>query len=159
MKKIGILYFGIMVSLCSFAVWTAIWLGNKFFPTEKVITLSPLSVSARYDFSKADYAMRQYTGVRVTAYTNVHAQTDGTPNITASGRGVYEGAIAVSQDFIKSKEIRYGDLLCIKGRDCYIVEDCLHERFKRQVDIFTFDAKKASNTHFKADIEVYGVVR
>ena len=71
-------------------------------------------------------------------YTNDVKMTDSTPNIMASGKRVYEGAIAVSRDLLDY--VKFGD--CVKlGNDYYIVEDVMNSKHRRAVDIFTFDKK------------------
>ncbi len=70
-------------------------------------------------------------------------------------KGVREGIVAVSYDFINKGLIHYGDLLYI---DCfskwYLVEDTMNKRFTKRVDIFLFDKEKSNKINKKCNIKV-----
>lgn len=101
--------------------------------------------------------------VTVTAYNNHKDQTDSTPNTMASGRHVYEGAIALSQDLLAEYKIKWGDVVCLqKPGLCYIVEDTMNSRYDNRVtpgsgnraDIFMFSREKALRTHYKTKLKI-----
>lgn len=114
-----------------------------------------ITISNTFNLSNAEYTERIFKDIIITSYNNDPAQTDDSPNVTATNRGVREGIVAVSYDFINKGLIRYGDLLYI---DCfgkwYLVEDTMNKRFIKRVDIFLFDKKESSKINKKCNIKV-----
>lgn len=114
-----------------------------------------ITISNTFNLSNAEYTERIFKGVIITSYNNDPAQTDDSPNVTATNRGVREGIVAVSYDFINKGLIHYGDLLYI---DCfdkwYLVEDTMNKRFTKRVDIFLFDKEKSNKINKKCNIKV-----
>lgn len=114
-----------------------------------------ITISNTFNLSNAEYTERIFKDVIITSYNNDPAQTDDSPNVTATNRGVREGIVAVSYDFINKGLIHYGDLLYI---DCfdkwYLVEDTMNKRFTKRVDIFLFDKEKSNKINKKCDIKV-----
>lgn len=114
-----------------------------------------ITISNIFNLSKAEYTERVFKGVVITSYNNDPNQTDDSPNVTATNRGVREGIVAVSYDFINKGQIHYGDLLYI---DCfnkwYLVEDTMNKRFTKRVDVFLFDKEKSNKINKKCDIKV-----
>lgn len=112
-------------------------------------------IDNKFDLSKAEYTERIFKDVDITSYNNNSAQTDDSPNVTATNRGVREGIVAVSYDFINKGQIHYGDLLYI---DCfskwYLVEDTMNKRFSKRVDIFLFDKEESLKINKKCNIKV-----
>lgn len=83
--------------------------------------------------------------VTITAYNPVEAQTDTTPNITASNKEVRHGMIALSRDLEKDFGFEFGDLITIYNVGVFEFEDRMNKRWKRRVDILMKnkdDAKK-----------------
>jgi hypothetical protein len=70
--------------------------------------------------------------VLFTVYNPVPEQTDSDPLITASGRKVKHGDLAVSRDFLKSGFVIYGDsvYILLKVR----VTDTMNSRYTNRVD-------------------------
>ena len=102
-----------------------------------------ISIFVRYKFdADTGIIIRQYNNMTITCYSNRKEETDGTPNNTATGRTVYDGSCAVSQDLFR-KEIFPGDIVYVKklGR-FFIVEDTTNQRHKRLIDIFYFRDEK-----------------
>lgn len=114
-----------------------------------------ITISNTFNLSNAEYTERIFKDVIITSYNNDPAQTDDSPNVTATNRGVREGIVAVSYDFINKGLIHYGDLLYI---DCfskwYLVEDTMNKRFTKRVDIFLFDKEKSNKINKKCNIKV-----
>lgn len=114
-----------------------------------------IAISNIFNLSNAEYTERIFKDVIITSYNNDPAQTDDSPNVTATNRGVREGIVAVSYDFINKGLIHYGDLLYI---DCfskwYLVEDTMNKRFTKRVDIFLFDKEKSNKINKKCNIKV-----
>lgn len=101
--------------------------------------------------------------VRATGYNSYAAQTDSTPDITATGARTRTGIIAVSRDLL-GDDIPYGSLVRIRdlgnfynGRNAgrfqslldsqglFIVEDTMHARKRNQVDVWFADYASAVN--------------
>ncbi len=57
---------------------------------------------------------------------------------TANGDGITRYGVAVSQDLIKTGALRYGDVICVEGISCRVVNDCMNARIKRSVDLMVF---------------------
>lgn len=114
-----------------------------------------ITISNTFNLSNAEYTERIFKDIIITSYNNDPAQTDDSPNVTATNRGVREGIVAVSYDFINKGLIHYGDLLYI---DCfnkwYLVEDTMNKRFTKRVDIFLFDKEKSNKINKKCNIKV-----
>ena len=102
-----------------------------------------ITIPVRYKFT-ADIGIiiEKYTGFTITCYSNRKEETDDTPNHTATGRMVYDGSCAVSQDYFR-KKIFPGDILYVKELDrFFIVEDTTNPRHKKLVDVFYFRGEK-----------------
>ena len=114
-----------------------------------------ITISNTFNLSNAEYTERVFKDIVITSYNNDSNQTDDSPNVTATNRGVREGIVAVSYDFINKGQIHYGDLLYI---DCankwYLVEDIMNKRFTKRVDIFLFDKEKSNKINKKCNIKV-----
>jgi len=87
---------------------------------------------------------RKQGSASISAYSATTSQTDIEPHIMASGKRVYEGAIASGDRRIPlGTKVKIGDIV-------YTVEDYMNKRYddlakhgKRYFDIFMNDAKKA----------------
>jgi len=113
-----------------------------------------LTIPIRYKIDITDVIITK-ENVLVTCYSNRPQETDNTPNITATGRLVYSGSCAVSQDMFK-KTIRPGDLIYIVKLDrWFIVEDTTHARHQKLVDVFYFkDEPKPFDGAIRSDIYI-----
>lgn len=78
----------------------------------------------------------------VTSYRSVPTQTDSSPWITATGERVTVRGCAVSQDFITSGELKYGDLLYIEGIGYRFINDTMNKRCKHQIDVWVLSAEE-----------------
>ena len=65
----------------------------------------------------------------VTGYSSTPDQTDDTPEIMASGKRVYDGAIACPRKYL------FGTRVKINGKE-YVCEDRMHIRFDDRFDIW-----------------------
>jgi 3D (Asp-Asp-Asp) domain-containing protein len=81
--------------------------------------------------------------VEITAYNPVMGQTDETPFIMASGKTVYQGAVALSRDLERDLGLKFGDTIEIDGFGQFMFEDRMNRRWKRRVDILLFCPEKA----------------
>lgn len=85
--------------------------------------------------------------VVVTGYSSTPDQTDSTPFLTASMTQVRRGVIALSRDLIRTYNprapFRYGDRVTVEGIGEFVVEDTMHERYRRRADIWFESADEA----------------
>ena len=92
--------------------------------------------------------------VEMTAYTSVPAQTDGTPNLTASGAPTAPGTVAVSRDLLG--RFPYGSeiaVLAVSGPECggYVpdtpltVADTMNARLENHIDVWLETTEQARN--------------
>jgi 3D (Asp-Asp-Asp) domain-containing protein len=72
----------------------------------------------------------------LTSYRSVPSQTDNSPWITSIGERVSIRGCAVSQDFLKSRELKYGDLLYIENIGFRFINDTMNARYKKSIDIW-----------------------
>ena len=79
--------------------------------------------------------------VIITAYSSTPDQTDNSPYITASGRKVRPGILAVSRDL--KGILNFGQIVYLEGIGYFVVEDVMHERWTNRVDIW-FSSKRAA---------------
>ena len=72
--------------------------------------------------------------VTVTAYSSTPDQTNSEPLITASGKRVCYGVLAVSRDL--KKILPYGSKVKLEGIGVYWIFDLMNSRYRRRVDIW-----------------------
>src|SRR5574343_1770020 len=94
--------------------------------------------------------------VDATIYNAEVDQTDISPFITASGYVINdtnpgaERIVAVSQDFIKNKWLKYGDTILVTGvgnlSGKWIVRDCMNKRFTKTIDLLVNKGTKCWGT-------------
>ncbi len=77
--------------------------------------------------------------VTVTAYHHC----PGSKGITASGRRVARGMIAVSRDLRKNLELRYGDKVLLHGMGVFEFQDLMAARWHKKVDVYLDNQRKA----------------
>lgn len=73
-----------------------------------------------------------------TSYQPVKGQTDDSPTWTANGDRTTKNGVAVSQDYIKSGLIKFGDVLYIEGVGYKVVNDVMNIRHKQRIDVLVF---------------------
>lgn len=84
---------------------------------------------ADIDIEKSFIATKK---VVITAYSSTPDQTDNNPFVMANGKRVHDGAIAAN--FLPfGTKVRIPDLY---GDKIFVVEDRMHERFSKRVDIW-----------------------
>lgn len=57
---------------------------------------------------------------------------------TSDGENVSELGVAVSQEYLNSGLIHYGDCLYISGVGFRLVNDCLNSRYTKRIDVFVY---------------------
>lgn len=79
----------------------------------------------------------------VTSYQPIPAQTK--PEClnrdhcrTSIDDGITKYGVAVSQDYLKSGELHYGDILYVEGYGSRVVNDCMAVRKTHSVDLLVF---------------------
>ncbi len=77
--------------------------------------------------------------VTVTAYHHC----PGSRGITASGRRVKVGMIAVSRDLRRNLNLNYGDRLLLHGMGVFEFQDLMAPRWHKKVDIYLSNQRKA----------------
>ncbi len=88
----------------------------------------------------------------VTAYSSDVWQTDATPTVTASGTSVRRGIVAANFVPIGTR-IRLPELF---GDEVFVVEDRMHGRFARRVDVWMEETADAQNFGFQwTTVEVF----
>ena len=87
--------------------------------------------------------------LQVTSYRSVPEQTDSSPFFTSIGDKVCRDGVAVSQDLLKSKKIKYGDWLYIEGVGLKRVNDTMNKRFKNHLDIWVGSLEEEKKFHKK----------
>jgi 3D (Asp-Asp-Asp) domain-containing protein len=92
------------------------------------------------------------TSYRATPVQTKPSCTDRHHCETANGENVSQLGVAVSQDYLNSGVLHYGDCLYIDGVGFRIINDCLNRRYKRRVDVFVYtlaQEKKFGVQHLK----------
>jgi len=144
MKKVKKITLGISIGLLLLYGGTLINIKKETPPSFDI----NMSIVAKYklDSTRGLY-IRTIKNATITAYNAEVAQTDSTPYHTATGRLVYSGSIAASQDLFR-KSVMPGDIAyVVYTNQYYIVEDTMNKRYKKCFDIFT---------HQKADAVAFG---
>jgi 3D (Asp-Asp-Asp) domain-containing protein len=81
--------------------------------------------------------------VTVTAY-HPGAYAKGSPRgITASGKRVAEGMLAVSRDVERNLNLDFGDQVLVHGMGVFKFQDRMNPRCKKKVDVYMKSTKKA----------------
>ena len=80
--------------------------------------------------------------VTVTAYSPEKSQTDSTPYETAFMTRVKKGTVAVSEDLLEAGWVA-GEKVYIKGLGVFTINDLMHPRKKRHLDIFVWETPVA----------------
>ena len=85
----------------------------------------------------------KFIPVKVSAYNPVSAQTDSTPEITASNKRVRDGIVALSRDVEEEFGFKFGDIVVIEGLGSFVFEDRMNRRWRRRVDILMHSPEAA----------------
>lgn len=80
----------------------------------------------------------------VTAYSAEVKQCDSDPRVAASLKKVRPGTVAVSRDLF-AKGWTFGRKIYIEGHGIYEINDLMHKRKKKSIDVFIGDTKAAKN--------------
>lgn len=132
---------------------------NKL-PLVNIITQGT-TINVAYNLHNVNYEEININNITITSYNNESKQTDNSPNIMASNRLVYEGAVAISRDLKTKYKLKWGDLIYIDTLQRYfVIEDLMNERFKNRIDIFSFNKDWSLRLHLKSQrITIYKIKR
>lgn len=91
----------------------------------------------------------------VTAYTPAPRENGGrgTKSGTALGTRIRPGIVAVSRDLLRAGW-DFGDKVHIKGLGVFIIEDTMHQRFRRTIDVAVPNMTEAQKIGKMTAIEV-----
>lgn len=85
--------------------------------------------------------------VTITAYASDVQQTDDEPFITATGRVVRPGILAVSRDLLRTytpgAPFDYGDRVRLSRYGNYVIEDTMNPRWRNRVDVWVPSSQEA----------------
>lgn len=94
--------------------------------------------------------------VTVTAYSyNGGAPPHG---ITASGKRVREGMVAVSRDVERALNLAFGDRVLLHGLGVYEYQDRMAPRMRKKVDVFMNSNQKARRFGVKRQVVLVKLV-
>lgn len=94
--------------------------------------------------------------VTVTAYSyNGGASPHG---ITASGKKVKEGMVAVSRDVERTLNLAFGDRVLLHGLGVYEYQDRMASRMRKKVDVFLESDRKARRFGVKRQVVLVKLV-
>lgn len=98
--------------------------------------------------------------LQVTAYRSTPNQTDSSPWLTSIGERVTVRGLAVSPDLLKKNggPLDYGDLVYVEGTGYRFVNDVMHPRHKRAIDMWvpTYQEEKKFDEKYKGKkLKVY----
>lgn len=101
--------------------------------------VKPVEMAAIYPQRAPDATIDGYS-VTITAYASEVQHTDDEPFITATGRTVRPGIIAVSRDLLRTftpgAPFDYGDRVRLSRLGEFIVDDTMNSRWTKRVDIW-----------------------
>ena len=106
-------------------------------------------------FTSHSHLPKKSITATVTAYTPAPRENRGRGRRsgTAIGTSVRPGIVAVSRDLLHSGW-DFGDKVHIKGLGVFIIEDTMHERFRRTIDVAVADMAAARKIGTLRGIEV-----
>ncbi len=119
---------------------------SKFQDLENMVAAKEDTVKLLYRFILANHKrLRNYNRhmkLTVTAYSARSSETDDTPTKTASNRTVQKGIVAVSRDLFDMGWV-FGKKVYVEDYGVYTIDDLMHERKRKQLDIFMHDTQQA----------------
>jgi len=105
--------------------------------------------------STRNISSRHRIAATVTAYTPNPRENGGrgTKSGTAIGTRIRPGIVAVSRDLLR-QGWSYGDKVHIEGLGVFIIEDTMHQRFRRSLDVAVMNTAAAEKIGRRRDIVV-----
>jgi 3D (Asp-Asp-Asp) domain-containing protein len=97
------------------------------------------------------------TRLVATGYSSSVRETDDTPFITASNTRTRTGVVAMSRDLLRRYNPKapfgFGDTIHISGLGDFIVEDSMHWRWRKRIDIW-FPSRTAARNFGRRDVTI-----
>lgn len=111
--------------------------------------------STNTSISSRNISPQKSISATITAYTPDPRENGGpgTKSGTAIGTPIRSGIVAVSRDLLRSGW-DFGNKVHIKGLGVFIIEDTMHHRFRRTIDVAVPDIAAAQKIGKMKDIEV-----
>lgn len=109
-----------------------------------LISASAAQASTHKNISIRNLSNKQRIAATVTAYTPDPRENGGKgkKSGTAIGTRIRPGIVAVSRDLLKSGW-NFGDKVHIEGLGVFTIEDTMHQRHRRSIDVAVPDRKEA----------------
>ena len=109
-----------------------------------LISASAAQASTHKNISIRNLSNKQRIAATVTAYTPDPRENGGKgkKSGTAIGTRIRPGIVAVSRDLLKSGW-NFGDKVHIEGLGVFTIEDTMHQRHRRTIDVAVPDRKEA----------------
>lgn len=106
-------------------------------------------------FSASHLSPKKTISATITAYTPAPQENSGrgTRSSTAIGTPIRPGIVAVSRDLLRSGW-DFGDRVHIKGLGVFTIEDTMHHRFRRTIDVAVPNQSAARRIGVLRDIAV-----
>ncbi len=113
------------------------------------------NASTNTSISTRNIRSKKSISATITAYTPAPRENGGpgTKSGTAIGTPIRSGIVAVSRDLLRSGW-DYGNKVHIKGLGVFIIEDTMHQRYRRTIDVAVPDMASAQKIGKMTDIEV-----
>ena len=92
-----------------------------------------------------------------TGYSSSVWETDDTPFVTASNTHTRPGVVAMSRDLLRrynpTAPFSFGDTIHVSGLGEFVVEDSMHGRWKRRMDVW-FPSRRMARRFGRRDVVV-----
>ena len=113
------------------------------------------NASTGKEVSSRNKSSRNRIAATVTAYTPAPRENGGrgTKSGTAIGTRIRPGIVAVSRDLLRSGW-SFGDKVHIEGLGVFIIEDTMHQRHRRTIDVAVPSLVEAEKIGKRRDIVV-----
>ena len=113
------------------------------------------NASTGKEVSSRNKSSRNRIAATVTAYTPAPRENGGrgTKSGTAIGTRIRPGIVAVSRDLLRSGW-SFGDKVHIEGLGVFIIEDTMHQRHRRTIDVAVPNLVEAGKIGKRRDIVV-----
>ena len=109
-----------------------------------LVSVTAAQASTHKNISISNLSNKQRIAATVTAYTPDPRENGGKgkKSGTAIGTRIRPGIVAVSRDLLKSGW-NFGDKVHIEGLGVFTIEDTMHQRHRRTIDVAVPDRKEA----------------
>ena len=109
-----------------------------------LVSVTAAQASTHKNISISNLCNKQRIAATVTAYTPDPRENGGKgkKSGTAIGTRIRPGIVAVSRDLLKTGW-NFGDKVHIEGLGVFTIEDTMHQRHRRTIDVAVPDRKEA----------------